>query len=264
MLRFCCLASGSSGNATLIEATDGLQRTRVLIDCGLGWRQLLQRLAQQQLDIQDIDAVFITHEHGDHVGCAPLLHVRHGIALHTSAGTWQALHQASGHLHTPTAPSPPARDGLMLRIGALGLLPFTVPHDAREPLQLRCTDGDRVLGILTDLGHVTPHALRQLAGCHALLLESNHDPALLATSAYPLFLKRRVAGAHGHLSNAQAAQALAHLQHPGLNIVVAAHLSERNNHPDLVRAALSTTLGCAPQEVLLANRHGLAAGWLTA
>lgn len=159
MLRFCCLASGSSGNATLIEATDGLQRTRVLVDCGLGWRQLLQRLAMQGLGPEDIDAVFITHEHGDHVGCAPVLSARHHIALHTSAGTWQALHGTASGLPAAAAPTTaPAQDGQMLRIGALGLLPFTVPHDAREPLQLRCTDGDRVLGMLTDLGHITPRA----------------------------------------------------------------------------------------------------------
>ncbi|MDO5626399.1 MAG: MBL fold metallo-hydrolase [Pseudomonadota bacterium] len=262
MLRFSSLASGSSGNATLVEATDGLQRTRVLIDCGLGWRQLAQRLAAHQLAADDIDAIFITHEHGDHVGCAPLLQQRCGTALRTSAGTWQALHAAGAVSALPDSATPIARDSEMLRIGALGILPFTVPHDAREPLQLRCTDGDRTLGVLTDLGHVTPHALRQLAGCHALLLESNHDPDLLAASRYPPFLQRRVAGSHGHLSNAQAAQALAHLHHPRLNTVVAAHLSERNNRPDLVRTAFCATLDCAPQDVLLATRHGLAAGWL--
>lgn len=96
------------------------------------------------------------------------------------------------------------------------------------------------------------------------MLESNHDPALLAASAYPPFLKRRVAGVHGHLSNAQAAHALTQLSHAGLHTIVAAHLSERNNQPALVRTAFSAALGCAPHEVLVASRDGLAEGWLRA
>ncbi len=257
MLRFCSLASGSSGNATLVEAFDGLHRTRVLIDCGLGWRQLDQRLARAGLSAADLDAIFLTHEHGDHVGCALAVAARFGTPLWASAGTFAALRAAE---------LPPsvqlARDGQPLAIGGLQLRPFTVPHDAQEPLQLSCSDGDRVLGLLTDLGHVTPHVLRQLAGCHALMLESNHCPELLARSHYPPFLKRRVGGQHGHLSNAQAADALAALRHPRLRTVVGAHLSERNNRPALVGQALAGALGCGADEVLLASRAGL--DWLTA
>ena len=141
MLRFRSLASGSAGNATLVEATEGTHRTRVLIDCGLGWRQLQAALARCDLTADDVDAVFITHEHGDHVGSAPLLAQRHRAALWTSAGTAQALRDAGYE-----GPANIARDGQMLAIGALQIRPFTVPHDAREPLQLRCTDGARDLG----------------------------------------------------------------------------------------------------------------------
>ena len=255
MLRFRSLASGSSGNATLVEAFDGLHRTRVLIDCGLGARQLAARLTAAGLSPSQLDAIFITHEHGDHVGCALLSAARFGVPLCASAGTFAALRC--------TDPPPTwhiARDGQTLTIGGLQLRPFTVPHDAQEPLQLVCSDGDRRLGILTDLGHVTPHALRQLAGCHALLLESNHCPELLARSAYPPFLKQRIAGQHGHLSNAQAAAALAALRHPRLNTVVGAHLSECNNQPALARQTLASALDCAEREVLLSGRTGL--DWL--
>lgn len=256
MLRFRSLASGSAGNATLIEAADGPgRRTHVLVDCGLGWRQLLASLAALGLGPADLDAVFLTHEHGDHVGCAPALSARHGVPIWASAGTRAALADAD-----PAATFRIARDDEAIAIGALQLQPFTVPHDAREPLQLRCTDGARSLGILTDLGHVTPHALARLAGCHALLLESNHEPELLARSTYPDFLKRRIAGAHGHLSNAQAAAALGQLRHDALGLVVAAHLSERNNRPALARRALAAALGCAEHEVLVSSRRGL--DWL--
>ena len=255
MLRFRSLASGSSGNATLIEASDGLHHTRVLVDCGLGLRQLLARLAVEGLGPADLDGIFITHEHGDHIGCAPMLVARYGVPLWTSAGT--AQYAAFAGLESALNL---VRDGQVFAIGGLQLHPFTVPHDAREPLQLRCTDGDRVLGLMTDIGHVTGHALAALAGCHALVLESNHDVELLAQSRYPDFLKRRVGGQHGHLSNVQAAAALGALRHDRLNTVVAAHLSERNNRPELVSRAFAAVLGCGEADVLLAERHGR--GWL--
>ena len=255
MLRFRSLASGSSGNATLIEASDGLHRTRVLVDCGLGLRQLIARLAVEGLGPADLDGIFITHEHGDHIGCAPMLVARYGVPLWTSAGT--AQYAAFAGLESALNL---VRDGQVFAIGGLQLHPFTVPHDAREPLQLRCTDGDRVLGLMTDIGHVTGHALAALAGCHALVLESNHDVELLAQSRYPDFLKRRVGGQHGHLSNVQAAAALGALRHDRLNTVVAAHLSERNNRPELVSRAFAAVLGCGEADVLLAERHGR--GWL--
>ena len=255
MLRFRSLASGSSGNATLIEGSDGLHRTRVLVDCGLGLRQLIARLAVEGIGPADLDGIFITHEHGDHIGCAPMLVARYGVPLWTSAGT--AQYAAFAGLESARNL---VRDGQVFAIGGLQLHPFTVPHDAREPLQLRCTDGDRVLGLMTDIGHVTGHALAALAGCHALVLESNHDGELLAQSRYPDFLKRRVGGQHGHLSNVQAAAALGALHHDRLNTVVAAHLSERNNRPELVSRAFAAVLGCGEADVLLAERHGR--GWL--
>ena len=255
MLRFRSLASGSSGNATLIEGSDGLHRTRVLVDCGLGLRQLIARLAVEGIGPADLDGIFITHEHGDHIGCAPMLVARYGVPLWTSAGT--AQYAAFAGLESALNL---VRDGQVFAIGGLQLHPFTVPHDAREPLQLRCTDGDRVLGLMTDIGHVTGHALAALAGCHALVLESNHDVELLAQSRYPDFLKRRVGGQHGHLSNVQAAAALGALRHDRLNTVVAAHLSERNNRPELVSRAFAAVLGCGEADVLLAERQGR--GWL--
>ena len=255
MLRFRSLASGSSGNATLIEASDGLHHTRVLVDCGLGLRQLIARLAVEGIGPADLDGIFITHEHGDHIGCAPMLVARYGVPLWTSAGT--AQYAAFAGLESALNL---VRDGQVFAIGGLQLHPFTVPHDAREPLQLRCTDGDRVLGLMTDIGHVTGHALAALAGCHALVLESNHDVELLAQSRYPDFLKRRVGGQHGHLSNVQAAAALGALHHDRLNTVVAAHLSERNNRPELVTRAFAAVLGCGEADVRLADRHGR--GWL--
>lgn len=257
MLRFRSLASGSSGNATLVQASSGLHRTQLLVDCGLGVRQLSQRLQQAGSNIAEIDGIFITHEHGDHVGCALSVARMHGIALWMSQGTADALGLVAGSPGVSVL-----RDGDAVAVGELLLQPFTVPHDAREPLQLVCTDGHRSVGFLTDIGHVTPYALDRLRACSALLLEANHDPDLLQASAYPLSVKRRVSGLHGHLSNAQAALALAELAHERLHAVVAAHLSERNNRPELVQQVFAEVLGCGRADVLFTTPQGR--DWLDA
>jgi phosphoribosyl 1,2-cyclic phosphodiesterase len=261
VLRFRSLASGSAGNATLIEATDGVAAhpTRLLLDCGLSIRQIEPRLLAAGITMADLDAIFITHEHADHLGQALPLALHAGIPVWASRGTWDAALAAVGEsIAQAIAPLMRiARDGAPIAVGALLLEPFTVPHDTREPLQLRASDGARRLGVLTDLGHVTPHAIGMLRGCQALLLESNHDLDLLERSSYPPFLKRRILGPNGHLSNAQALEALAQLKHPGLTTAVAAHLSERNNRPEWVQASWAEALGCAPSDVRVANRQGL-------
>ncbi|MGF6526851.1 MBL fold metallo-hydrolase [Variovorax sp. PvP013] len=251
MLRFRSLGSGSTGNATLVEASSEGRRSLLLIDCGFGIRQLDKRLAGAGVAASDIDAIFITHEHGDHIGCVQTLSKRERIPVWMSEGTWLATggHDYEGRLHL-------ARDGEHIAVGDLDVRPFTVPHDAREPLQLRCTDGARTLGVLTDLGHATPHVMAQLVGLDALLLECNHDVDLLAASAYPPFLKLRVGGNYGHLSNAAAAAIARAVHHPGLRHVVGAHLSEQNNRPDLVRLALAEALGASEGDMVAATATG--------
>jgi len=251
MLRFKSLGSGSSGNATLIEAQSGMHTTRLLIDCGIRLRDLEARLSEAGTCAEDLDAIFITHEHGDHIGCARSFVKRYSTPLWMSQGTWLAVSDEAWvpHQHLLNV----ARDGCTIEIGALQALPFTVPHDAREPLQLRCSDGNRHLGIVTDLGHASSHVVASLQGCHALLLEANHDPDMLQASAYPNFLKQRVAGPWGHLANHAAAELLARIKHENLNYVQAAHLSERNNTPELARACLSTALSCNPLDIDVAD-----------
>lgn len=209
----------------------------MLVDCGFGLKHLERKLAEAGAKPQDISAVFITHEHGDHIGCAAAFARRFKIPVWMSRGTQMAIRACewNGLLNT-------ARDGQSIDLPALQLMPFTVPHDAREPLQLTCSDDTSKLGILTDLGHATPHVTAQLAQCNALLIECNHDPDLLAQSTYPSFLKQRVGGQHGHLSNQAAAEIVKSVLHAGLHTVVAAHLSAQNNRPELARLALAGAL----------------------
>ena len=248
MIRFCSLGSGSSGNATVVEATSGITTTRLLVDAGMSMREIELRLARAGLSGSDLDAVFVTHEHGDHVGCALALAERYGLAVWMSRGTWRAI----GPAPTPTR-FHIARDGESIAVGDLELHPFTVAHDAAEPLQLRCSDGGSCLGILTDLGSITAHMVESVTGCDALVLECNHDEALLAASRYPASLKARIGGRFGHLSNATAVELLGRVAGARLRHLVAAHLSRENNSPQLVRSALAARWGSGPDDIVVAD-----------
>jgi phosphoribosyl 1,2-cyclic phosphodiesterase len=240
MIRFKSLGSGSTGNATVVQARGEGRLTHLLVDCGLGIRTLDKRLGQAGMLAEQIDAIFITHEHADHIGGARSVAIRDRIPIYMSEGTWLGCGQPDfdGLLRI-------ACDSSSIEIGAMQVRPFTVPHDAREPLQLACTDGAVMLGVLTDLGHATPHVIQQLAGCATLLLECNHDRAMLEAGPYPWFLKKRVGGDWGHLANEDAAAIAQAILPSGLRRVVAAHLSEQNNRPELARSALEVALGQA-------------------
>lgn len=243
-MRFASLGSGSRGNALLVEA-DG---TRVLIDCGFGPRELGKRLARLGVEIGDVDAILVTHEHGDHVGGVARCAGRHGIAVFASAGTCAAA-GALAEVRVERFDSHSC-----FSVGGIEVHPYPVPHDAREPVQFVLADGRHRLGVLTDAGHVTPHMVSMLAACDAIVLECNHDPEMLARGSYPWHLKQRIAGRFGHLDNEAAAGLLRQIGTQRLQHVVCAHLSEQNNRPALAVAAVAAALGCAPEWVGVAGQ----------
>jgi phosphoribosyl 1,2-cyclic phosphodiesterase len=232
-VKFASLGSGSEGNALLISAGSDLTVTTVMLDCGFGLRETERRLQRLQVRPEDLFGILVTHEHQDHVGGVFKFARRHGIPVWLSPGTYQAVHQlAEGiNLHF-------CRDGDRLTIGALDLFPYTVPHDAREPVQYVASAGGRRLGVLTDAGHATPRLIEALNGCDALMLECNHDRRMLAESTYPPSLKQRIGGPYGHLSNQTSAEILTAIDKQRLKTVVGAHLSKQNNTPALALAAL--------------------------
>lgn len=263
-MRFASLGSGSEGNGLVVEASEGHAVTRVLLDCGFGLRETEQRLTRLGLEAQQLDAVVVTHEHGDHMGGVARLARKHGIPVWMTYGTYVASRLGSLGGTGRSAHSSVGGDGLEVflidhhapfSVGALQILPFPVPHDAREPAQYAFSDGARRLGVLTDLGSVTAHVRSMLSNCDGLVLECNHDAQMLASGAYPPALKARVGGAYGHLDNQQAAQLLSDLKHQGLQHVIAAHLSQRNNTPALARAALAGALCCAAEWVGIADQQ---------
>jgi phosphoribosyl 1,2-cyclic phosphodiesterase len=243
-VKFASLGSGSRGNATIIESGD----TTILIDCGFSLKETERRLAMLGHDAALLDAILVTHEHSDHVrGVGPLAR-KHRIPVWSTRGT--ASNASWGNIPELRHIDVHHR----LEIKDMEIQPFPVPHDAREPCQFTLGDGARRLGILTDTGSLTSHIEQQLSGCDALVLECNHDEAMLASGSYPPSLKDRVGGRFGHLSNRQSAELLAKLDTSRLTHIVAAHLSEENNTPDLARWAMSEALSCEAGWVQVANQ----------
>jgi phosphoribosyl 1,2-cyclic phosphodiesterase len=228
-VRFATLGSGSRGNATLIESGS----TRLLVDNGFGVRELESRLGVLGVEPDSIEALLLTHEHGDHSRGVVALANRYGVSVWTTPGTWRAL----GAPEVPSLRLFSGHDGAV-RLGPIRVLPYPIPHDAREPVQFvfECSGGR--LGMLTDAGAVTAHIRGVLADCDALILECNHDLGLLRCGPYPPALQRRVGGPFGHLSNLQAAELLDQLSSAGIRHLCLAHISEKNNSPDRVMAAI--------------------------
>ncbi|OYY93283.1 MAG: MBL fold metallo-hydrolase [Hydrogenophilales bacterium 28-61-23] len=246
-MRFGCLGSGSKGNAWLVQAGD----TRIMVDCGFGPREAGKRLARLGLEVNDLNAILVTHEHSDHGRGAAQLAGKARCSVWLTRGTYAMLDAIdNAPLSTRIIEG---RDAFA--IGDLEITPYPVPHDAREPTQFVFSDGAHRFGLLTDAGHVTSHMETMLSGCDALALECNHDVGRLEAGRYPPALKRRILGRHGHLDNVAAATLLQKIAGRGLKHVVAAHLSEQNNAPELARAALAGALGCAHDWIGVADQE---------
>lgn len=245
-IRFASLGSGSKGNATLVSCGT----THLLIDCGFAMKETARRLQRLGVEPQDLTAMLITHEHGDHIGGAGALARRHKLPVYTTNGT-----KISGRFNGEIPDWRPINPEHSFAINDLEVWPVTVPHDAREPVQFVISDGANRLGVLTDLGSITPHVLRHYQNCQALVLEANHDPAMLARGPYPASLKRRVGGDFGHLSNQQAADFLTQIETEKLTHLVASHLSEQNNEPNLACAILADAINTTPDWIALANQE---------
>lgn len=250
-LRFASLGSGSRGNGLVVEAG----AARVLLDCGFTPRECERRLARLGLLPADLDGVVVTHEHDDHVGDALPFANRHGLRVWMTHGTWRAVADGTPPAHVTLIGSHDA-----FAVGDLQVAPFPVPHDAREPVQFVFSDGAARLGVLTDIGAPTRHVAETLSGCDALVLECNHDREMLARGPYPGWLKQRIGGPFGHLANAAAAELLAMLDTVRLRHIVAAHLSDSNNTPELARAALAGALGCEEDWIGVASQDA-GFGW---
>ncbi len=244
MLRVASVGSGSKGNATLVASDE----TTLLIDCGFGAREMLSRLDQLNVNISDVDAILVTHEHSDHVGGVAAVSKAAGAPIYATHGT-----VASGKLDGARSIIEIESDSEFV-IGDIEISAITVPHDAKEPVQYVFKHATQRVGVLTDLGMGSPHGLRAYQGCDLLLLEFNHDLPLLRRGPYPAVLKRRVSGDFGHLNNDQALGMLEAMGESAPGIVIAGHISEQNNSVDAVAALLNPLIQRTEMKVVYATQ----------
>jgi phosphoribosyl 1,2-cyclic phosphodiesterase len=243
------LGSGSGGNAALVSSG----KTSVLVDAGFGPRDLARRCRNAGAEPENLAAIFLTHEHGDHCYGALDFSEKFGVPIFCSRGTAEAL-ELDGSLFSHYVR---VEGGGERVLGEISVRAFLTPHDANESVVYRFEDSRSSAVIASDLGHCPAPFIEFLKGATALFFEFNHDEELLRDGPYPWPLKKRISGGLGHLSNRQSAEAVARAAWPGLKAVIALHLSRQNNDPRLVRALLSETLeraqcparaGCADQQ----------------
>lgn len=232
------LASGSKGNAAIVEGPDG----SVLVDCGISRKRLLERAAEAGCDLTRVTAILVTHEHGDHTSGLPVVGNHFEGPLYATAGT------ASGRKSLMNLSFDLIDRDAVLTCAGMRIQAFPTSHDVNDPICFRfevLSQSGKVedaIGWATDTGFLTDEAFDALYGCRILGIEANHDPHMLAHGHYPPWLKARIAGDRGHLSNTQAAEALPALVTRNTEVVVALHLSEENNRPSLAVRALAQAL----------------------
>lgn len=235
-LEFCTIASGSSGNSLYI----GTEHTRILIDAGVSGKRITEGLGTVGVVGNQVDALFITHEHLDHVKGAGVFSRRFDVPVYATMETWDAMEDTLGKI------APRNRryvyEGEPCVINDMCINPFSIPHDAANPVGYGVTVGDKKVTVATDIGHVTDALRENLTDSDILLLEANHDEELLKKGSYPWRLKQRILGEKGHLSNKTAGALLSEIMSGRLKHVFLGHLSEENNRPHLAYETVADIL----------------------
>lgn len=233
-MEFSVLSSGSRANAIYLSSGG----ESLLVDCGLSGRELERRLRRLSLSLSGISAVLVSHEHSDHVIGIPQLMKKHPMPVFATEGSWAAAHELGA---VPEEHRRRYRSGEQVQIGKFTVEPFSVLHDAMDPVMYRISDGESVVCIITDLGQATTLVKERIRGANALIIEANHDHELLNLAPYPWSLKQRIRSRHGHLSNEEAGSVLDELRRgewAAPRVIIAAHISEKSNTPHLARTAL--------------------------
>lgn len=234
------IASGSNGNCYFI----GNEQEAILIDVGISCREIEIRMTRLGLDMAIVKAIFITHEHTDHVRGLATLAKKYNLPVFCTLGTWNAISASipATQAYRLTADKP-------VHVGSLKVMPFAKCHDAAEPISMVVSSEGMEVGVFTDIGRICEDVIRYFSTCDAVFLECNYEAELLQNGRYPYFLKRRIQGGQGHLSNAQALELFANHRKPGLKLVFPSHLSRDNNSTALVTQYFQNYLGLDQEEV---------------
>ncbi len=257
-MRLMSIASGSSGNCIYA----GSDRTHILIDAGISGKKIEEGLKKAEISPRDISAICVTHEHIDHIQGLGVMARRYEIPLYMTLGTRDAV-MASGKVgEIPEDLFVPVQAGKDFCIRDLAISPIAISHDAADPVAYLMGDGKMRMGVVTDLGCYDEAIAQKLQGLDVLLLEANHDIRMLETGAYPYYLKERILGQKGHLSNEAAGQLLNRVLHDDIRQILLGHLSHENNLPELAyeTVRMEITMGDCPYggddfEILVAPRH---------
>ncbi len=248
-MRLCSIASGSSGNCIYA----GSDSTHILVDVGISGKRTEVGLKELDLSMRDIDGIFITHEHSDHIAGLGVLSRKYEIPIYATRGTIDAIKKSSSVGKIPEELFWPIRADEKIVIKDLVCNPMRISHDAAEPVAYRISHGKKKVAIVTDLGNYNDYTVESLKGMDALLLEANHDVKMLQVGPYPYYLKQRILGDRGHLSNERAGQLLCQLLHDRLQAVVLGHLSKENNLPELAYEAVRVEVTMADTEVKMSD-----------
>lgn len=225
-MKFFSIASGSSGNCIYIESGN----THILIDAGISKKKIDEGLSQVGLSGKDIDGIFVTHEHVDHIGGLGVMSRAYNIPIYGTAGTIQGIIEYKNLGKMPEGLYQEVKADEEVVLKGLKIEPFSISHDAYEPTGFRINDGKHSIGIVTDLGEYTEYTVKKLCELDAVFLEANHDIHMLEVGNYPYPLKQRVMGKQGHLSNELSGRLLCDILHSRLRYVVLGHLSKENNY----------------------------------
>lgn len=249
-LRFCPLFSGSSGNALYL----GCGETHLLIDAGMSGAKITAEMERIGLSPKELSGILITHEHSDHISGVGVLSRRYDLPIFANEGTWTAMKDKLGNISSKNVRV--FETGADFHIGPLDITPFSIPHDAAEPVGYSFYSNGRKISVATDLGAVRESWLKHIEESDLVLLESNHDVDMLKAGRYPYELKRRILGAKGHLSNDSAGKAALELVRRGVHGIILGHLSGENNFPELAYQSVSCVLqneGIEPGRDLMLN-----------
>ena len=242
-LYIASLNSGSNGNAYYV----GNENEAVLIDAGISCREIEKRMKQLGLPVKNLQAVFVSHEHGDHIKGVTTLANRHSLPVYITAKT------AAGGPHLIRHLSRPFTHGEAVTVGKLSVIPFSKKHDAADPHSFMVSYQSVNVGIFTDIGIACDNVVHYFRQCHAAFLEANYDEGMLEQGRYPLHLKNRIRGGHGHLSNRQALDLFIQHRPPALSHLLLSHLSKENNDPLLVENLFSTH--AQDTKIIVASRY---------
>ncbi len=239
MLKFISFGSGSSGNCYYIFS----ETCGILIDAGIGVRKLKKHFDDYGLKVKDIKYILVTHDHADHVKSVGFISKKYGLPVYATESVHEGIKQNyCVHKKIEADKIRTISINESLKLGDLTITPFHVPHDSLDNIGFKITDGNIVFCLMTDIGHVTDEMERAIREADYLVIEANHDENMLENGPYPDFLKKRVAGENGHLSNKQCAQTLLNNATSKLNHVWLCHLSQENNHPELARKTVEMVL----------------------